>query len=184
MKAGNLWPATTLLCVLSILVWRHAETGQGACATCVDGPEMFEHRKNQATPEPQPVTLSATDLAALQEVCLQTKSDRCFGPTYSKLSKRQLRAMNGSFVLSCDGVDEITDDYRKACIAQLQKAHAALSRRWQGTLEFLPLRESDVQPTHPCVDFVDKKERGLVDVWCWQQLQGRIQYVWSPKKGD
>lgn len=145
---------------------------------------MFEHRKLEPEPDIQPTELTATDLADVSEVCLRTNADRCIGPAYSELGERELRALNGSFVLSCDGVDKLTDNYRKSCIKRLQKAHASLSRRWRGTLEFFPLRESDVQSTAPCVDFADKQTGELIDGWCWHQLQARIRYAWSPKTGD
>jgi hypothetical protein len=67
------------------------------------------------------------------------RSRRCLGPSFTSLSKRQLRDMNGSFAFS-------------------------------------PLRDSDVQPTYPCVDFADKHSGVLTGGWCWEQLQVQVRY--------
>ena len=110
------------------------------------------------------------------EICLHHPADRCLGPSYTSLSKRQLRDMNGSFTLSCDGTDKLSDEYRESCIARLREAHAALSKKWSGSFAFSPLRDSDVQPTYPCVDFADKQSGVLTGGWCWEQLQVQVRY--------
>jgi len=142
---------------------------------------MNPRNSHQEPPDTPPVELSATDLGVV-EVCLD-KVALCLGPVYSDLGKSQFRSMNGSFILSCDEIEAITDEYRKSCSARFQEAHASLTRRWRGILEFFPLRDSDVQPAYPCVDFAVSKSGELIDGWCGQQLQIRIHFAWLSEAG-
>ena len=116
----------------------------------------------------------------LAEVCLRQGADRCFGPSVDTLTESQLRRFINSFTLSCDGIDKITDEYRKSCVAQLRQAHSALSEKWSRAIAFSPMLESDIQPSYPCVDIADRKSGQLTGGWCWEQLQVTVAYSWTP----
>lgn len=116
------------------------------------------------------------------EVCLSASADRCVGPAYSDLTRRDLRRRQGVLALRCNGVDQITDSYRQSCFAQLRDAHAALQSTWADLVDFAPPQDSDIAPVHPCVDFVDKSSGQLNGGWCWSQFEAHLTYRWVTAK--
>ena len=120
--------------------------------------------------------------STVDEVCLSSSADRCLGPAYSDLTRRDLRRRPGVLTLRCNGVDAITDSYRQSCLAQLRDAQAALQRTWRDVVEFDPLEDADVAPVHPRVDFVDRASGQLNGGWCWSQFEARLTYRWLTAK--